>query len=416
MGNVFNMVGGGAGKLEELAQYKAPITLSINPVTQVATATGLINALTTDATYTFILDGVQKAQNTTGIWDYSSEGLVVDSIHEIVCRIDCADTYFGEPIILTQILKITPPTITATVTGLGSYTPSTDVTFDVSSEFDFNFEEVEKLNPITGVNDVFIKIPKFYRKVVSVSSYQITSYIISPTKVDNDYYPYPCFVKEDGVTEMDYILVGKYLTSSSSVMNSINATPVTQTISGSRTNAQALGNGYQLYDWQMQRLFQDLVCCYLQKIDTNSGSNYIVSLLGIRDIYYNTFVDGISKVGSNWIFSYKPSAYVNEPTSSTTDYYQAIYTGPSASSSSRNTISKLGYDSSHVFFNYPSSTSGTTYQNCYYCDACEYINGTRLLKTNVGLNSSYYGVFYCDTTYAFTGTGYARLCYRPIDE
>ena len=90
----------------------------------------------------------------------------------------------------------------ASVSNLGAQDPR-DVVFNTPidsvpkpwSEVEFN-------------GDVFIKFPKMYKKIVTVTDNQITAFEISNTKLDDDYKLYPCFIDESG-NELDYILVGK---------------------------------------------------------------------------------------------------------------------------------------------------------------------------------------------------------------
>lgn len=410
MGNVFNMVGGGAGVKVEL---DTP-TLTISGTTATAIG-GFKDILVKNTylyeyvsggtiTYNFYFDGTLKQSSTSNTYDFSGETMVGGTTYTI--GVNVSATGIGTTETITATYKA--PSY-MTVAGLGSESPSS-VTFTSSGTINFNFEEVTKLNPITGVNDVFIKIPKFYRKVVSVSSNQITSYVLADGKIDNDYKPYPCFVKEDGVTEMDYILIGKYRYSSNTVANSVDATYVSQTITNGRTNARALGSGYQLYDWQIHKLFQDLVCCYLRTINTNDGTGFS-SMFGIEQMTGTWWVDGIASPssGNNWVFSYKPSNYADQPSSSTTGYQAVNYSRPTASGN----ITKLGYDTNHPFINYTNAVGGDTYTT-YYCDRYYYGSGSRPVRCYVGDAYAYSGVFFCRTYAAWTDPSGVRLCYRPL--
>lgn len=294
----------------------------------------------------------------------------------------------------------------ATITGLGNASPSS-VVFDVPTEFEalLNFEEVTDAN-----NNVFVKIPKFYRKVLNVTDNQITSVAISNGKVDNDYYPYPCFVKEDGVTEIDYILIGKYMMSSTSVANSVNADSVTMSISNGRTLARALGSGYQLFDWQMWKLFQDLTMLKLKSVDTNNGSGF-TSMLGIEHQRVFFWIDGIGRYNINYVFSYKPSKYIDSPNNRSEDYF-LTYTAPTSDAVS---ITKLGYDSNHPFFNQVTEATGGSFTN-YYCDGYYYIatQSSTPIQSSFGAGGSSCGVFKLNTNTPWSYASGVRLCYRPI--
>ena len=296
------------------------------------------------------------------------------------------------------------PASKAIVSGLGSLSPSS-VTFNVDASFDFNFEEVTK------DGNVFIKIPTMYRKVNSSNNGQITGYTLSNAKLDDTYEPYPCFVKEDGTSVMDYILIGKYMSSSTTVMNSVNARFASQTIGNARTNVNQMDAGYQLYDWQIHKLFQDLVCCFKKTINTNDGTGFD-EILGIAHQKNGFWIDGVAapSSGNNWLFSEKPSKYIDQPSSSSDGYYQVNYARPTSDGE----VSALGYDTTHPFANYPKSVTSNSRYNTYYCDAYYYSSGSRPVYCVVGDADAYRGVFRCYTGYDWSYADGVRLCFRPL--
>ena len=135
----------------------------------------------------------------------------------------------------------------ATVSNFGGENPSY-VTFNVPAS------NVAKPWSETTVNgDVFIKFNKMYKKIVTTADNQITAFEIANAKLDNDYKLYPCFIDENS-NELDYILVGKYMSKSSTTCNSVSSgSTANQTLSNGRTRARARGTGYQLMDWRIQR-------------------------------------------------------------------------------------------------------------------------------------------------------------------
>lgn len=290
-----------------------------------------------------------------------------------------------------------------TVNNLGSQDP-TNVSFTHNGT-------MPTFNEITIGTDVFIKIPTMYRKVNSVVDFQITSFTIANTQIDNTYQPYSCFIDENN-NLLDYILIGKYWISSTTTANSVNATNVSMTIGNGRTLCQAKGTGYLLYDWQIHKLWQDLIICAKQTIDTNAGTAWTTDELGI---YWGTFgclIDGLVYNNGSVVFSYQPSKYIDSPTSSSDSYDVASYTMPT-STSNRN-ITKLGYDANHPFVNMPNTASGTSYTT-YYCD--QYYSGTtnnRPFYAGVGGAGASQGAFRSDFNNAWTYAYACRLCYRPI--
>lgn len=297
------------------------------------------------------------------------------------------------------------------VAGLGSEDP-TDVTFTHYGTMP-TFPEV-----VRGNVGRFIQIPKMYRKVLSVVDNQIISFEIANYKKDNDFVPYPCFVKEDGTTEMDYILIGKYFNSSSNSINSIGTTGgLSYTLEVGRTRARALGSGYQLYDWQMHKLWQDLIICKKQTIDTNNGSGIGTDGYDDFGIYWSNiscWIDGILSYSGQWCFSYKPSEYtsLNSVTDSRpSNYIMSNYSRVAASGE----IRKLGYSSGkNQFLNYPMSVVTNTNYNTYYCDQFIYGNDKRPIYCFIGSSIKNVGAFYIVASSNWSSTSGLRLCYRPI--
>lgn len=298
----------------------------------------------------------------------------------------------------------------ASVSNLGAQDPNTVV---------FNTPEDSIPKPWSEVEfngDVFIKFPKMYKKIVTVTDNQITAFEIASKKIDDDYKLYPCFIDENG-NELDYILVGKYETKSDTTCNSVETgSVVPQTISNGREKAKSRGTGYQIMDWRIQRLWQDLVICVAKKIKINNGhpSGLPIDAIGIH-WDGNQWIDGFCCNNATWLYSNTPSKYVNAPTANTESYSEI--SGYAASASRGKSIKKLGYDSTQPFFNYPSEAiTGSTFTT-YYCDAFSryYTTENNPISTNVGNASAGVGAFRCDGYFGWTSTSpTVRLCYRPI--
>ena len=298
----------------------------------------------------------------------------------------------------------------ASVSNLGAQDPNTVVFNTPADSVPKPWSEVE----FNG--DVFIKFPKMYKKIVTVTDNQITAFEIANKKIDNDYKLYPCFIDENG-NELDYILVGKYETKSDTTCNSVETgSVVPQTISNGREKAKSRGTGYQIMDWRIQRLWQDLVICVAKKIKINNGhpSGLPIDAIGIH-WDGNQWIDGFCCNNATWLYSNTPSKYVNAPTANTESYSEI--SGYAASASRNKSIKKLGYDSTQPFFNYPSEAiTGSTFTT-YYCDAFSryYTTENNPISTNVGNASDGVGAFRCDGYFGWTSTSpTVRLCYRPI--
>lgn len=274
------------------------------------------------------------------------------------------------------------------------------------------------LEQITFNGDSMIKIPTMYRKVNTVESNQITSFTIADGKVDDSYVPYPCFIDESG-NLLDYVLIGRFMSNSSSTCVSQGTTGqtsgmVVQGVSTGRTNARARGSGYQLYDWQMQKLWQDLIICKMNTVNINTGSGITTDVLGFEWEKSGGWVDGICRTEDyKWLFSYKPSKYVNKPTDSTTGYNILSYTAPNSTGAE---VSKLGYDTNNPFVNYPNTVVTNSSFNTYYCDnyAAPVWSSKYPVNCNVGSTDANFGAWSCLTHNDWDIDYGVRLCYRPI--
>lgn len=296
----------------------------------------------------------------------------------------------------------------ASVSNLGAQDPSTVVFNTPADSVPKPWSEVE----FNG--DVFIKFPKMYKKIVTVTDNQITAFEIANKKIDNDYKLYPCFIGESG-NELDYILVGKYMSKSSTTCNSVTSGTVeAQHISDGRTRARARGNGYQLMDWRIQRLWQDLLICAMKTVNTNSGSGITTDALGLYWGDDGQWIDGFCNIDSSWVYSNSPSKYIDSPTALSEGY--ASISGYTAPTTNQAEIKKLGYDSAQPFFNYPSEVISNSSFNTYYCDGYYCSSDNCPVNAGAGELYDYSGAFYCDckSDFGWSSNLGVRLCYRPI--
>ena len=294
-----------------------------------------------------------------------------------------------------------------TVSGLGNSDPTTVVFTENEVAFDWNFPEV------TVDGNIFIKIPTMYRKVNTVTSNQITSFSLANAKIDNDYEPYPCFLDSDGTTVLPYVLIGKYCCSSTSVANSVNSFYAVQTLENGRTNARALGTGYQLYDWQIQKLFVDLAMMKAKTVNFNDGSAVISEYLGIAHLDQTIWIDGIYHNDTVWYAALNPANYVSNPSTHPPVGYSALsYACPTTNSIE---VKALGYDSNNPFVNYPSAVVSNSSYNTYYCDAYYYSSGSHPVRSDVGgtYANVEFGLWYCFGRNNWSNTFGVRLCYKP---
>lgn len=298
----------------------------------------------------------------------------------------------------------------ASVSNLGAEDPTTVVFNTPADSVPKPWSEVE----FNG--DVFIKFPKMYKKIVTVTDNQITAFEISNAKLDDDYKLYPCFIDESG-NELDYILVGKYVSKSSETCNSVaSGSEVELTPGNARTFARARGTGYQLMDWRIHRLWQDLLICAMKTINTNSGSGITTDALGLEWVWDFSFIDGfVIGTDDKWVYSNSPSKYIDNPDASSDSY--SIISGYVAARVQWDyyTVKKLGYDASQPFFNYPSDMfyKYESYDS-YYCDELSTPNTMCPIKFSIRRPQARDGAFQLLSNSGWTTQYVQRLCYRPI--
>ena len=202
------------------------------------------------------------------------------------------------------------------------------------------------------------------------------------------------------------------MSKSSTTCNSVSSgSTANQTLSNGRTRARARGTGYQLMDWRIQRLWQDLVICTYKKIDINSGSGITTDPLGLEWGNSGNWIDGFCHIDSSWVYSNSPSKYIDRPTALSEGY--ASISGYTAPTINEGEIKKLGYDSTQPFFNYPSATVSNSSYNTYYCDGYYYSSGNHPVNAYVGFTAADGGAFNCLGHTDWSSTNGVRLCYRP---
>ena len=296
----------------------------------------------------------------------------------------------------------------ASVSNLGAQDPNAVVFNTPADSVPKPWSEVE----FNG--DVFIKFPKMYKKIVTVTDNQITAFEIANKKIDEDYKLYPCFIDESG-NELDYILVGKYASKSKDTCNSIATGSIEwNTMANGREKARARGAGYQIMDWRIYKLWQDLVICAYKKINITGDSDIIIDALGLDWDCGPQNIDGCCNNDTVWIYSNTPSKYIDSPTISS-DGYAAIsrYSAPTTGDITK----KLGYDSTQPFFNYPSEAIEHVVgesTDIYYCSIYnEPDQGNNFLWTVFGMTKDT-NAFSLAAQSTWSLGKSVRLCYRPI--
>lgn len=350
---------------------------------------------------------------------------------------------------VTVFEKVAPAQIWG-VSGLGNSDPTLTRTFDnVGKNFMINmntgeiFTDFDKeFNFETVVQDgnTMIKIPTFYKRFDTITNGQITAFSISKSKVNDDFVPYPCFVKQDGSgAVMDYILVSKGKatgTASKATCVSGSAPLVNVTRAQMRTAARANGAGWQQFDWMVLQLLRDLFCVVFATTNSQTifigrtnasnaatvGGTWNIStpcgwntttkqnrFFGIEDVFGNVFdwCDGVTFDDAT-IYS---TVDYNNFTDSTSNM---VNSGSRATSGEF--ISALTYNTAQPFLNYPSEASGDMTQ--YYCDYQGYNPSGVVLRVGGRWNYGELAGLWCSsgTDVASRSDSYigGRLVYRPV--
>ena len=331
------------------------------------------------------------------------------------------------------------PTLTRTYDNVGKTYSINSAAGTITTDFDteFNFETVLQ------DGNTMIKIPTFYKRFDTITNNQITAFSISKTKVNDDFVPYPCFVKQDGSgAVMDYILIskGKATGTSSKATCVSGASPLVDvTRAEMRTAARANGTGWQQFDWMVLQLLRDLFCVVFattnsqliflgrttgfSKAATVGGTWNIATpcgwntttmqnrFFGIEDVFGNVqdWCDGITFSGAT-IYSTVDYNHFTDTTNN------MVNSGSRPTSSGY--ISALTYNTVQPFLNYPSAASGGKTQ--YYCDY-EYNNSSGVVIYVGGYwkEGTHAGLWFLNgnadaglsSSYSVRG---GRLVYRPV--
>ena len=328
------------------------------------------------------------------------------------------------------------PALTRTYNNVGKTYSINSAAGTITTDFDnlFNFETV-----VQGGNTM-IKIPVMYKHFDTITGNQVRAFSISNVKIDDEWQPYPCFVKQDGSgAVMDYILVskGKATGTSSQATCVSGEAPLTGiTRARMRAAARANGTGWQQFDWMVLQLIRDLFCVVFATTNsqlifagrTNAsaaatvGGTWNIStpcgwntttmqnrFFGIEDVFGNVFdlCDGVTFSGST-IYSTVDYNHFTDGTSN------MVNSGSRATSNGY--ISALTYNTAQPFLNYPSAASGG--KTRYYCDY-EWYNssGVVLLVGGVWGYGADAGLWFSggssDASYSGSDVG-GRLVYRPL--
>jgi hypothetical protein len=275
------------------------------------------------------------------------------------------------------------------VGNLGNQDP-TNVTFAKSTDFPSANNIYEE---VTIDNVDFLKFTPWYKKPV-YNGNELIGFEMANEKADNTYIPYDCFLDESG-NVVPYILIAKDTMSQT-------------TISSARAIARAKGSGYQLYDCAMYCFLRDLLIVINESFSFTNVLTF-ASMTGL-----STYIDGLWKSptsSTHYLYSNKPSLYIDDPTENSNGYVTLSYSAP-AENSSAYVITKLGYDSSNPTISLPSALGTEKTITSYYCSAFKSTSSKYLYTYSFRTNLI--GSLYMACNYLSSSSGTFRLAYRAI--
>lgn len=315
-------------------------------------------------------------------------------------------------------------------------------TSEITSDFDncYPWSDIEEVTDEFG--NVFIKIPKFYSKIIKNSD---GTYLhqLSGTK----YSGFDTLFKI-GNREIDYVMVGKYEGSGSAdrVYSKSGQTPLVEiTMDNFRNGCRVNGVGYQQYDFLIDLIIKELWLVEMAttnsqsimygyangsaingnkfKINTgttdtvttptgspvsNTDGNHACKYRGIENPWGNIWewCDGISFNGSSVYVCTEPTAY---SAGKTTGLYK-LYGTRATSDGFVKTVAPLAEDS---LIQYVTAVGADG--SSYYCDN-SWKGGTVLCCDGFLNYGRYAGLWFWDgghsASFSDTFTG-GRLCYKP---
>lgn len=300
-----------------------------------------------------------------------------------------------------------------------------DVVFEKDPSFPTESQAWEEVE-IDG--NKFAKFYKMYQKATYDADGNLTGFIISRTKNDDSYKVYDCFLDANG-NELPYILIGRYLISSSEEANSVEADPVSLSADDVEALVTAKGSGYCLMDITLYAFWRDLTLAIKQSfvVDTE--------YLGLKHLNKNNALypaEGSWDKRSMWGFNYFNNSDAGSIRS--VNGVRGFWKGSNAF-----LTANVGANPIRILRRLTETNNGTTapalLQTTFFPSA-EIIGGTpqgsyyggafRANSNAVSMTSGkfaytvlgngQFSMFAINTTSGTTATGQYRLCYRPISE
>ena len=431
---IFNMVGGGGGKLFAIIA----VTYPSGSVCTCTNGTKTLKAKDTSGTALFNIpsagtwivsctDGSETASDTVSITTAGQ----VKSIELSYVKI------YG----IKRDITNSSPVWARTDDAVGKTATASVGTVAGSSDFDscYPWSEIKRETLSTG--DVMVKIPKFWFQRYRDGNVE---YIKIANKATAGFALHPAF-KHGGV-ECDHIYVGAYKTSSNNKSVTGASPQVSQTRATMRSNAKNKGAGWSMIDISALSAIQMLMLVEFadnnmqSKIgrgycDGNRGSlktgscDSVANLTGrpagtdgkvdvvwrgIEGFWGNVWewVDGLNFNNGTYYVCNDPSKYADD---TATNYTALSFKGATNWSSSYITNEGLDTgDNKHVML---PAAAGSGSESTYECDACWSSTGFCVLDiSGSSLNGSKCGLFVADVSLSssdYADNAGSRLLYIP---
>lgn len=430
---IFNMVGGGGGKLFAIIA----VTYPEGSVCTCSNGTKTLKAKDTSGEALFNVTVGKWTVTATQNGESVSSNVVITSDGQI----KSVELSFVKIYGISRDKTASSPVWARTDEAVGKTSTASVGTSAGASDFDncYPWSGITRETLATG--DVMVKIPKFYFQRYREGNIE---HIRIADKKTTGFDLHPAFNRA-GV-EVNHIYVGAYKTSSNNKSVPGASPQASQTRATFRSNAKAKGAGWSLWDVAVLSAIQMLMLvefatnnmqsaigrgyCDGNSAAISTGScNSVANLTGrpvgtdgkvdvvwrgIEGLWGNIFefVDGVNWNNGTYYVCNDPSKYADN---TATNYTALSFKGATNWSSSY--ITEEGLDTGNNEHIMLPAAAGSGSESTYACDACWSSTGWRIFPHGGAWNSgSLCGLFSADLTSASSDAGVAvgsRLLYIP---
>lgn len=430
---IFNMVGGGGGKLFAIIS----VTYPEGSICTCTNGTKTLKAKDTSGKALFNVTVGEWTVTATRNDESVSSNVVITSDGQI----KSVGLSFVKIYGISRDITVSSPAWARTDDAVGKTATASVGTAAGASSFDscYPWSEIRRETLSTG--DVMVKIPKFWFRRYREGNVE---YIKIADKATTDFTLHPAF--NHGGVECDHIYVGAYKTSSNNKSVSGASLQTSQTRATFRSNAKAKGTGWSLWDIAALSAIQMLMLvefatnnmqsaigrgyCDSNSASISTGSCDSVSNLtgrpagadgkvdvvwrGIEGLWGNVFefVDGVNwNNGTYYVCNY-PSKYADD---TATNYTALSFKGATSWSSSY--ITEEGLDTGNNEHVMLPAAAGSGSESTFDCDACWSNTGWGVFaRGGFWPDGSKCGLFTAALSYVSSDSGVSigsRLLYIP---